>query len=351
MVVKMQGKKLSKRTTNKQSFKKFVESGYVDFEAFKKACRGDENLLIYTCLKKEELLPFIEKLKEIDTIEAQLKYLKNPNVQPSMNENEERYNICVQQSIPAFLKNYIAYNGFKMNNSSGDAEDWTSEFWLKYVKICNFYRDRWFHPESLKKASKVVYDKMLYKEFIYICRMSITGERRHQAFLATQRPESSLFKPSLDFNLENKGNTDRSLMDITKDTKNDASSMIDHAHTNTIIEKALEYAKLYENGQYYNQIADVYLNQDIKGINKKVLMLSKIFLYKAGLNAPKVLTFIKSLSNTYKAKFNISNSLVIHQLNEAKKRKTAHKIANYNDLLEDNGKTRLGLLLRRRSGE
>lgn len=348
MPVKMQGKKLSKRTTNKQTFKKFVDSDYTDFEAFKKACKGDENLLIYTCLKKEELMPFIEKIKEFDTVEAQLKYLKNNNVQPPMNETEERYDVCVKQSIPAFLKNYIAFNGFKMNNSSGDAEDWTSEFWLKYVKICNFYRDRWFHPETLKKASTVVYNKMLYKEFIYICRMSITGERRHQAFLATQRPESSLFKPSLDFNLESKSNTDRSLMDITKDTKNDATNVLEEVHTNTLIEKALELAKNYENGHYYKQIEDVYLNQDVKGVNKKILMLSKIFLYKAGLTAPKVLTFIKSLSNTYKAKFNISNSLVIRQLNEAKKRKV-HKIASYNEMLEDDGQTRLGLLLRRRS--
>ena len=139
--------------------------------------------------------------------------------------------------------------------------------------------------------------------------MSIAGERRHQAFLATQKPESSLFKPSLDFNLETKGNTNRSLIDVVKDTKNDSTALTEEVHFNTIIEKALELAKLYENGQYYEQIRDVYLNQDIKGVDKTVLTYSKIFLYKAGLVTPKVLSFIKSLSATYKAKFNISNNL------------------------------------------
>ena len=181
-------------------------------------------------------------------------------------------------------------------------------FIQKAVDIVDYLKD---------KASTVVYNTMLYKEFIYICRMSITGERRHQAFLATQKPESSLFKPSLDFNLEGKSNnTDRSLMDITKDTKNDASNVMEDVHMNKLIEKALEYAKQYENGHYYKQIQDIYINQEVKGVNKKVLILSKIFLYKAGLVAPKTLAFIKSLSNTYKAKFNISNSLVTRQLNE-----------------------------------
>ena len=147
MVAKTAGKKLTKRTRNKQSFNKFVESDYTDFDAFKKACKDDENLLIYTCLTQEELKPFIEEIRNIDTIEGKLKYLKDTKVQPAMNATEARYDICVE-SIASYLRNYIAFNGFKMNNSSGDAEDWTSEFWLKYVKICNFYRDRWFHPES-----------------------------------------------------------------------------------------------------------------------------------------------------------------------------------------------------------
>ena len=112
MATKIQGKKLSKRTNNKQSFKKFVDSNYTDLEAFKKACKGDENLLIYTCLKHDELQVYIDKIKEIEDMQEQIKYLKNN--QPAMNETEERFKIC-QESIAGYLKNYITFNGFSLN--------------------------------------------------------------------------------------------------------------------------------------------------------------------------------------------------------------------------------------------
>ena len=47
--------RLSKKTNRKQNFKKFVESGYTDTKLFLQACKNDENLLIYTCLKPDEL--------------------------------------------------------------------------------------------------------------------------------------------------------------------------------------------------------------------------------------------------------------------------------------------------------
>jgi len=344
MVSKIQGKKLSKRTNNKQGFKKFVDSDYTDLDAFKKACKGDENLLIYTCLKHDELQEYIEKIKAIPDLNEQIKFLKNN--QPPMNETEERFDVCIE-SIAVYLKNYITYNGFIMNNGSGDAEDWASEFWLKYAKICKFYKDRWFHPENLKKASTVEYHTMLYKEFIYICRMSITGERRHQAFLATQKPEASIFKPSLDFGLDNKSNANKSLMDIVTDNKNGGENILEDIHAMSIQEKAIELSKKYENGKYAKQIEAFYLAQDASGFDKKVVVLGKIFLYKAGLVAPKTLAFVKSLSNTYKAKFNISNALINRQMSEFKKKKS-HRICNYSEVLEDGGKTRVGLLLRRR---
>jgi len=346
MAVKIQGKRLSKRTNYKQSFKKFIDSDYKDLDAFRKSCKNDENLLIYTCLKPEELNKYIEGMKQIEGLEAQIKYLKRVDIQPAMNETEERYETCIL-SIAEYLKNYITFNGFVMNNASGSAEDWASEFWLKYAKICKFYRDRWFHRERLKKESTVVYNPVLYKEFIYICRMAITGERRHQAFLATQRPESTLFRPSLDFRLDSKNNNDKSLMDIVKDPITDLDTTVDTFNITEIKKKALMLSMQYENGKYTNDIATFYENEDGGQLSKKVVILGKIFLYKAGLRAPKVLSFIKSLSNTYKARFNISPALITKQVNDMKNKKVA-KIPSYADILEDGGKTRLGLILRKR---
>ena len=340
MLRKIQGKKLSKKTNYKQNFKKFVESGYTNLDAFKKACKGDENLLIYTCLKPNELNTFIEGMKQYEDLDAQIKYLKRVDIQPAMNETEERYETCIL-SIADYLKNYITYNGFVMNNGSGSAEDWTSEFWLKYTKICNFYRDRWFHRERLKKESTVKYNPVLYKEFVYICRMSITGERRHQAFLATQKPDATLFRSSLDFKLDSKSDSDKSLLDVVKDPVTDNELTHDSVNIIEIKRKALELSKIYEDGKYYNQIKKFYEVEDTSGFNKKVIILGKIFLYKAGLRAPKVLSFIKSLSNTYKLKFNISTALINREVTEAKHKKVA-KLPSYEDILEDGGKTRIG---------
>ena len=344
MVNKIQAKKLLKKTNNKRSFKAFVDSGYTDFDSFKKACKNNENLLIYTCLKHDELMPYIEKIKTIEDFGDKLKYLKEN--QPAMNETEERYEVCIT-SVAQFLKNYISFNGFTMNNSDGDAEDWTSEFWLKYTKICNFYRDRWFHPENLKKESTVTYNPILYKEFVYICRMSITGERRHQAFLATQRPDTSIFKPSLDFKIDGNSDSEKSLLDVVKDPNCDYELIVDQMNVNEIQRKALLLSDNYQNGKYTSKIQHFYEYQDSKGVDKKIQILAKIFLYKAGLISPKTLAFVKSLSNKYKAKFNISNALLNRQIEALKKQKSV-KVPTYADVLEDAGKTRVGLLLRKR---
>ena len=345
MVRKIQAKKLSKTVNNKNSFKKFVESNYSDLDLFIKSCKGSEDLLIYTCLSKDELLPYIEKIKNIEDIDKKLKYLKDN--QPFMNETEARYEKCIE-SIAMYLKNYIAYNGFVMNNGSGDAEDWTSEFWLKYTKICNFYRDRWFHPEALKRSTTVTYNLMQYKEFVYICRMSITGERRHQAFLATQHPDSTIFKPSLDFKMDSKNDNEKTMMDVVKDPYSDSELSESKANVSMVLKKALDYAKNYENGKYFNKISQFYVNQDASDISdRKIITLGKVFLYKAGLVSPKILLFIKSLSSKYKAKFNISVALLNKQISEYKKKKTI-KTPSYTDILEDGGKTRIGLILRKR---
>ena len=183
MVAKIEKKRIMKKTNRKQNFKKFVDSDYKDLELFYNFCKNDEDLLIYTCLETEELNKYIEKLKTLSTIQEQIQYLVGN--QPFMNENIKRFDKCVR-CLASYIKGYITYNGFLMSNGDGDNKDWSSEFWLKYCKICNFYRTRWFFPESLKKKSTVVYNKILFKEFLYITRRSVSGDRKHKAFLATQ---------------------------------------------------------------------------------------------------------------------------------------------------------------------
>lgn len=318
MVKQIKKARLSKRTNRKQNFKKFIESGYTDLQAFMGACKNDENLLIYTCLKKDELQEYINKMKKFETIDEQLKYLVNN--QPTANETVERFN-RVTESIAKYLKGYIEYNGFRMANSSGDNEDWTSEFWAKFCKICDFYRTRWFYPEKLKKESTVSYTPMLYKEFIYICRMSITGERKHQAFLATQNMEDSLFKVSLDTKLD-VGDNEKTLADVIPDEEKDIDYLLDEANINKILNKALAICKEYPDAlKYYDKIKDFYEKQDPLGFDKKTIILGKIFLYKAGLVSNKILAFIKSLSATYKSRYNISSARINSQLNEFKNKK------------------------------
>ena len=102
----IKGEKVTKRTNRKQNFKKFIESEYADVNLFLSACKNDENLLIYTCLTKDELQEYINTLKNLPTIDDQIKYLVNN--QPAMNATLERYNRCVE-SIAGHLKNYIHF--------------------------------------------------------------------------------------------------------------------------------------------------------------------------------------------------------------------------------------------------
>ena len=318
MVKEIKKAKISKKTNRKQNFKKFIDSNYTDIQSFLNACKNDENLLIYTCLKPDELQEQINKMKQIEGFDNQLKFLVDN--QPIMNKDVERFN-KVTESIAKYLKGYIEYNGWKMSNSQGNNEDWSSEFWAKYCKICDFYRTRWFYPEKLKKASTVSFNPMLYKEFIYICRMSITGERKVRAFKATQDEDASINKISLDNKIEGDGNshTEKSLAEMIPDENRSSAIMFDNANVNSILKKALELAEKYpESEKIYDKIKDFYEKQDLVGFDKKTIMLGKIFLYKAGLVSPKILAFIKSLSSTYKSRYNISSARINTQLQELK---------------------------------
>lgn len=295
--------KIKKRVNRKQSLKKFIESGHTDKQAFFKACKNDENLLIYTCLDDCELDTYIEKMKEFEDVQDQIAYLVEN--QPPMNANLKRYNKCVD-SIAKYLKGYIEFNGFSMNNRAGSNSDWSSTFWLKFYKICEFYRIRWFFPEKLEKKSSVVYNHILYKEFLYICRMSISSERKYLAFLATQDWWSSLFSLSLDSKVEGDGEGDKTLGEIIPSNE-DEETLTEEANVTCIIDKALNICKRYSDAaKHYDKIEDFYRKQDPSGFDKKTVILGKIFLYKAGLVSPKIISFIKSLSNTYKIKYNLS---------------------------------------------
>lgn len=345
MVAQIKKARISKRTNRKQSFKRFVESGYENHQAFLNACKNDENLLIYTCLKKEELQVYIDEMKKFETLDEQLKYLTNN--QPPMNETLERFNKATE-SIAKYLKGYIEFNGFKMANRAQSHEDWTSEFWAKYCKICDFYRTRWFFPEKLKKESTVSYSPILYKEFIYICRLSITGERKHLAYLATQDESSSIFGISIDDLIEG-GDNDKTIADVVPDEERDVNYLLDQANVGKIIHKALQLCKQYPDAEkIVDKIKDFYEKQDVTGFDKKTIMLGKIFLYKAGLTSPKTLAFIKSLSTTYKARYNISNSRIEAQIKELGEVKIVKK-----DTVEKKQKENLGWrdLIFRKRGE
>ena len=322
MVAKIEKKKIVKRTNRKQNLKKFIDSDYKDIELFISGCKNDEDLLIYTCLEPEELNVYIEKMKTFPTIQEQIKFLINN--QPFMNENVKRFDKCVR-CLASYIKGYITYNGFLMSNGDGDNKDWSSEFWLKYCKICNFYRTRWFFPDQLKKKSTVVYNKILFKEFLYITRRSVSGDRKHKAFLATQDINASVFKISLDNKVDPNSDGDKTLADIVPDER-DEEYVISLSNVQYIFKKALELCKQYSDGlEYYEEIQDFYDKQDPSNFKSKVVMLGKIFLYKAGLVSPKTVSFIKSLSNTNKVKYNISIAKLNAQAKQFKLTKDINK--------------------------
>ena len=267
-----------------------------------------------------------------------------------MNENVERYDRCCD-SLATYLKGFIEYSAFRSANANGNYEDFTSEFWLKFVRIHEFYRTRWFFREDMKKDTTVKYVKLLYKEFLYIVRSSISSERKHIGFKATQDNDASIFKQSLDTKFEQKSsnkNSEKTLGDVLPDENVNESTLLENAHASNLISKALKIAKEYPDGrELYNEIADFYEKQDTAGVDKKVIVLAKIFLYRAGLISPKVLTFIKGLSPTYKQIYGISNMRLLRLLSESKLKKS-HKIKTSKERSKDENLGWKELILMRR---
>lgn len=109
-------KRIVKRVNRKQNLKKFIDSGYENIDLFLRACKNDEDLLIYTCLEPEELQSYIDKMKTFPTVQEQIQYLIEN--QPFMNETVKRFDKCVKV-LASYIKGYILYNGFLMANSDG----------------------------------------------------------------------------------------------------------------------------------------------------------------------------------------------------------------------------------------
>ena len=170
------------------------------------------------------------------------------------------------------------------------------------------------------KSKKVTFIPLLYREFIYILRMSISGERKHLAFLATQDVNSSIFRLSIDGKLESEKDGDKTLADVLPDEGCDASTMTEESSLNLVLDRALELCKEYPDAlENYESIKKFYEQQDPADLDKKTIILGKIFLYKAGLVSPKILAFIKSLSARYKGRYNISAARVNTQIQQMKK--------------------------------
>lgn len=333
-------KRIIKRVNRKQTLKKFFESGCEDIDSFLSACKNDEDLLIYTCLTNKELNVYFDKIKTLENTQDKIRYLIEN--QPFMNENVSRFDKCVK-CLADYIKGYINYNGFLMSNGDGDNKDWSSEFWLKYCKICNFYRTRWFFPETLKKKSTVIYNKILFKEFLYITRRSVSGDRKHKAFLATQDVNASVFKISLDNKVDPNSDGDKTLADVVPDER-DENYILSLSNVQSIFTKALNLCSQYSDGlEYYDEIKDFYEKQDPSNFKSKVVMLGKIFLYKAGLVSPKTVSFIRSLSSTNKVKYNISIAKLNAQAKQYKLQKDANK-----DKKQEKQKTYVNYILHKR---
>ena len=108
----------------------------------------------------------------------------------------------------------------------------------------------------------------------------------------------------------------------------------------------MELCRQYSDGlEHYEEIRDFYEKQDPSNFKSKVVMLGKIFLYKAGLISPKTVSFIKSLSNTNKVKYNISIARLNSQAKQFKLQKETYKSKK-----QEKPKTYVDYIIHKRGG-
>ncbi len=300
--------------------KSFIESDYNDLDLFKKACNKNINLEIYLCLPEKELIRILQEYKKqgINNVKDLTNRLVND--QPAMNKSLDIYNkatIRIQQNID----NYIKYHGFKMANSAGTAEDWYTEFLIKYWYNVNFYKIRWFFPETLKKESKVKYKLMLYKDFLYQSKAIISNEKRLKAHQAASKKQDSLFKTSLDKDFKDSNKN-------LKDTVSDSNDMsFEEAEFIVFKNKILgEVIKDPKNINIINKVINALKNDEIKSNTPEgKLILKKMYLL--GLDSPKLFNFIEKMSDREKLSSGISNSRLKKRKEELLKYPTKEEIS------------------------
>ena len=301
-----------KRTQTIAHLIDFISSEGKDIEALRRACNTNTNLKIYLCLEKNDLLAYAKKFKKIKVPSELLEQMIKK--QPSINISVKVYDNVVE-SVRNDMEQYFKYNGFKMANAWGDQEDWISHFLVKYYYFSNFYRDRWFFPENLKKATKVKKTYKKYSDFLNLARKSITEERKVWARKCAENPEATLRKSSVDTPMF-QNNQRITILDIAPNSDVNEDHMFDSYHeTLSIKRKIMSFAEDYENGKYAKKIQTMLETGECKG--KKIeLVLLKIFAYKSGVVTSKSLKFINSLSRTYKEKFGISSALLNKQMRD-----------------------------------
>lgn len=308
--------------------KNFIESDYTDLDMFKKACHKNINLEIYLCIPEKELVRILQAYKEQGINNAKELSSRLVNDQPAMNKTLDIYEkatVRIQQNID----NYIKYHGFKMANSAGSAEDWYTEFLIKYWYNVNFYKTRWFFPETLKKESKVKFKPMLYKDFLYQSKAVISNEKRLKAHQAASKKQDSLFKTSLDKDFKD---SNKNLKDTISDS-NDMSFLTSEFEVfkNRILTEIYKDSKF---SHLFKKVEKMITSEEVKSNTPEgKLILAKCFLL--GLDSPRLIEFVKGMSGRQKAAYGISDSRIRKREEESKKYLTTTEISNsfYNSII------------------
>lgn len=304
--------------------KNFIESNYNDLDLFKKACNKNINLEIYLCLPEKELVRILQEYKNqgINTVKELSSRLVND--QPAMNKTLDIYEKAVVR-IQLNIDNYIKYHGFKMANSAGNAEDWYTEFLIKYWYNVQFYKIRWFFPETLKKESKVKYKTMLYKDFLYQSKAIISNEKRLKAHQAAKRKQDSLFKTSLDKDFKD---SNKNLKDTIGDQDDISFSTSEFQLFKYKI--LVEVSKNQTHKNLYNKIVKALQLDEIKQ-NTTEGKIILIYAYKCGMESLKLYDFIHKLSTRQKKEYGISSLRLIERMKELALKPTAEFISYSHD--------------------
>lgn len=279
--------------------KNFIESNYENLALFKKACDKNINLEIYLCLPEKELIRILQEYKSQGITDPKELSNRLINDQPAMNKTLEIYEKAVVR-IQLNINNYIKYHGFKMANSAGNADDWYTEFLIKYWYNVKFYKIRWFFPETLKKESKVKYKAMLYKDFLYQSKAIISNEKRLKAHQAARKKQDSVFKTSLDKDFKD---SNKNLKDTVSDSNDQPFQTSDF---NIFKYKILtEILKDKRFKSLYKKVIKALQLEEIKSHTPEGTLIL-VQAYKCGMESKELYKFINKLSGRKKIYYGIS---------------------------------------------